>query len=73
MNTPPHSEAVQQALADLRHLYLQLTSGAVQDAHQARSVALGLLGPALVTLETLCGQAAPSDAATAARPARPPA
>ena len=46
---PP--EPLQQALADLRHLYLQLVSGAVQDSAQAQRIAQGLLAPAIARLE----------------------
>lgn len=54
----------QQALADLRHLYLQLVSGGVQDAVQARRIAEGLLAPAIARLETLA-PASPAPPSTA--------
>lgn len=39
------------AVANLRHLYRNLVSGAVPDAAAAKSIAEGLLGPAIKVLE----------------------
>lgn len=40
------------ALANLRHLYKNLATGGVQDAEAAKSVAEGLLAPAIFALES---------------------
>lgn len=40
------------AVANLRHLYRNLVSGAVPNAAAAKSIAEGLLGPAIKVLES---------------------
>lgn len=57
-----------QALAQLRHLYQNMVSGGITTAEQARSVAQGLLSPAIAALEA---QTAESEAQQPITPLKP--
>lgn len=61
MTTTPTLRDAAQALAQLRHLYANLTNGGVRDTASAKRIADGLLSPAIVALER-AALAAPADA-----------
>ena len=50
--TPDETPTPTDALAQLRHLYVNLTNGGVRDTASAQRIAEGLLSPAIAALET---------------------
>ncbi|GEM_PF-5289612 len=62
-DTTPAPIGADAALAQLRHLYDNLTNGGVRDTAQAKRIAEGLLAPAIAALEraTLASAAQPAD------------
>ena len=57
-------DLLQQALADLRQLYLPLVSGGVQDANQAWRITEGLLTPVIARQETQAQTSPPQPSMT---------
>lgn len=46
---------MERALANLRHLYANMTNGAVRDTASAKRIAEGLLSPAIQEIERTLG------------------